>query len=97
MAKFDPFLSLDCARGWGGQVGEGRPGQSGTFVLKSTGGFGQRDVSPCMHMSPTWRKKFFQPIHNTRGNLAFVAAEVVDNNNLFWLNELNGSPIKRDR
>ena len=27
--------------------GQAWPGQSGTFVLKSTGGFAQRDVSPC--------------------------------------------------
>ena len=26
------------------------PGHSGTFVLKSTGGFKQRDVSPCIRM-----------------------------------------------
>ena len=28
--------------------GLARPGHKGTYVLKSTGGFGQRDVSPCM-------------------------------------------------
>ena len=27
--------------------GQGRSGQNGTFVLMSTGGFGQHDVSPC--------------------------------------------------
>ena len=33
---------------WPGQT---RPGQNGTFVLKSTGGFAQRDVSPCTGMA----------------------------------------------
>ena len=28
-------------------LGQARPGQKGSFVLKSTGGFAQRDVSPC--------------------------------------------------
>ena len=36
---------------------QARPGQNGTFVLKSMGGFGQGDVSPCTcRISlPMWR------------------------------------------
>ena len=34
-----------------GLPGQGRPGQNGTCVLKSTGGFGQRDGSPCSLVS----------------------------------------------
>ena len=30
--------------------GQARPGKNGTFVLMSTGGFAQPDVSPCSYM-----------------------------------------------
>ena len=36
-----------------GPPGQGRPGQNGTFVLKSMGGFAQTDLSPCRVSLPS--------------------------------------------
>ena len=38
-----------------------RPGQSGTFVLKSIGGFTQHDVSPCTN----WLKMYLRYMQET--------------------------------
>ena len=46
---------------WPGQI---RPGQNGTFVLKSTGGLAQADVSPCMEARrEEWRQQAQMAVH----------------------------------
>ena len=37
-------------------ISQGRPGQNGTFVLMSTGGLNQPDVSSCMYMYLGWEE-----------------------------------------
>ena len=46
--KFKPSLWLQNKSSVLAWPGQGRPGQSGTFVLKSTGGFKQVELSPCI-------------------------------------------------
>ena len=58
-------------------LGQGRPGQNGTSVLKSTGGFKQRAVSPCTFIRSLFAPQVNDYVADGKLPLLLTAAAII--------------------